>query len=133
MLEKYPQDVKLVHKNYPLRNHRFALNAAKAALAAHRQGRFSDYHHKLFENYRQFNDATFERLATDLELDLEQFTSDMNDPSIQQLIYRDMKEARDASIRGIPAIFINGKPLKSRSVPGFQRVIDAELEKRKSR
>jgi protein-disulfide isomerase len=133
VLEKYPQDVKLVHKNFPLRNHKFAVNAAKAALAAHRQGRFWDYHHKLFENYKQLNDTKFQALATDLELDLERFNKDMNDPSIPRLIYRDVKEGRDAGIRGIPAVFINGKLLKSTSGPVFQQMIDAELKKRKPR
>ena len=133
MLEKYPQDVKLVHKNFPFRNHKFAVNAARAALAAHRQGRFWDYHQRLFKNYKQLNDATFEGLATDLGLDLERFNKDMNDPSIQRLIYRDVKEGRDAGIRGIPAVFINGKLLKNTSGPGFQQMVDAELKKRKPR
>jgi protein-disulfide isomerase len=133
VLEKYPQDVKLVHKNFPLRNHKFAVNAAKAALAAHRQGRFWDYHHRLLENHKQLNDAKFRALATDLGLDLERFNKDMNDPSIQRLIYRDFKEGRDAGIRGIPAVFINGKLLKSTSGPVLQRMIDAELQKRKPR
>lgn len=133
MLEKYPQDIKLVHKNYPRPNQKFALNAAKAALAAHRQGRFWDYHHKLLENYEQLNDAKLEGLATDLGLDLEQFKKDMNDASIEQLINRDVKEGRDAGIRGIPTIFINGKLLKSGGIPGFLQKVDAELQKRKPR
>jgi len=57
----------------------------------------------------------------------------MNDPSIQRLIYRDFKEGQDAGIRGIPAVFINGKVLKNTSLPGFQQMIEAELQKRKSR
>jgi protein-disulfide isomerase len=133
VLEKYPRDVKLVHKNFPLRNHKFAVNAAKAAQAAHRQGRFWDYHHRLLENYKQLNDAKFQALAADLGLDLERFNKDMNDPSIQRLIYRDFKEGQDAGIRGIPAVFINGKLLKNTSGPVFQRMIDAELQKRKPR
>jgi protein-disulfide isomerase len=133
VLEKYPRDVKLVHKNFPLPNHKFAVNAARAALAAHLQGRFWDYHHKLFENYKQLNDTKFQALATDLGLDLERFNKDMNDASIQRLIYRDVKEGRDAGIRGIPAVFINGKFLKNTSGPGFQRMIEAEFKKRKPR
>jgi protein-disulfide isomerase len=133
VLEKYPQDVKLVHKHYPRPNQKIALNAAKAALAAHRQGRFWDYHHKLFEKYEQLNDAKLEGLATDLGLDLERFNRDRNDASIEELIHRDLKEGRDAGIRGIPAIFINGKLLKSRGVPGFLQKVDAELQKRKPR
>jgi protein-disulfide isomerase len=133
VLEKYPQDVKVVHKNYPRPNQKIALDAAKAALAAHRQGRFWDYHHKLFENYKQLDDAKFEGLATDLGLDLERFKKDMDDASIQELINRDVNEGRDAGIRGIPTIFINGKLLKSRDVPGFLQKVNAELQKRKPR
>jgi len=133
VLEKYPQDVRLVHKNFPLRNHKFAMNAARAALAAHQQDKFWDYHQKLFENCRQINAATFTALATDLGLDLERFNKDIHDPSIQRLIYRDFKEGQAAGIRGIPAVFINGKLLKNTSLPGFQQMIDAELQKRKKR
>jgi protein-disulfide isomerase len=133
VLEQYPQKVKLVHKNYPLRNHKFAMKAAKAALAAHQQGRFWDYHHKLFKNYKQLNDAKFQSLATDLALDLERFKRDMNHASVQQLIYRDVKEGRDAGVRGIPAVFVNGKLLKRKSVMGFQQMVNAELKKRKPR
>jgi len=133
VLEKYPQDVKLVHKNFPLRNHKFAMNAAKAALSAHRQARFWDYHHKLLENYKQLNAAAFKELATNLGLDLERFNKDMNDPSIQRLIYRDVKEGRGAGIRGIPAVFINGKLLKNTRGPDFQRMIAAELQRSKPR
>jgi len=123
----------LVHKNFPLRNHKFAMNAARAALAAHQQDKFWDYHQKLFENCRQINAATFTALATDLGLDLERFNKDIHDPSIQRLIYRDFKEGQAAGIRGIPAVFINGKLLKNTSLPGFQQMIDAELQKRKKR
>ncbi len=95
--------------------------------------RFWDYHHKLFENYKQLDDAKFEGLATDLGLDLERFKRDMDDASIEELINRDVKEGRDAGIRGIPTIFINGKLLKGGGVPGFLQKVDDELQKRKPR
>ncbi len=131
MLDKYPNEVKLVHKNYPLSIHKLATKAAMAALAAHRQGKFWEYHDKLFENYRNLNDAKFEGLATDLGLNLERFNKDMNEPPIKQLIYRDVKDGREAGVRGIPTIFVNGKLLKNKSVLGFQQMIDAEIKKNK--
>jgi len=133
VLDKYPNEVKLVHKNYPLSIHKLAAKAAMAALAAHGQGKFWEYHDKLFENYKNLNDAKFEGLATDLGLDLERFNKDMNAPPIKQLIYRDVKDGREAGVRGIPTIFINGRLLKNKSIPGFQQMIDAELQKRKPR
>ena len=44
VLEKYPQDVKVVFKNFPLRSHIFAEKAAVAALAAGDQGKFWEFH-----------------------------------------------------------------------------------------
>ncbi|MCP4629015.1 MAG: hypothetical protein GY850_36740 [bacterium] len=40
MLEKYPTEVKLVPKNFPIRSHKFAFKAAVAAMAAGGQGKF---------------------------------------------------------------------------------------------
>jgi protein-disulfide isomerase len=53
VLEQYPNQVKLVYKNFPLRNHKFAKPAASAALAAGEQGKFWEFHDKLFQNYNQ--------------------------------------------------------------------------------
>jgi len=45
------------------------------------------------------------------------------------LVNRDIQNAKRIGIRGIPSIFINGRPLRNRNVQGFQKIIDAELEK----
>ncbi len=123
--------MKLVHKNFPLSKHKFATKAAKAALAADKQGKFSEFHKKLFKNQRGLNDATVQKIATELGLDMAKFNEDMKDPALQKLIIRDTKEARLAGVRGIPTIFINGKRLRSRGLKGFQQMIDLELQKNK--
>ena len=130
MLKKYPDDVTLVHKNFPLSKHKFAVKAAKAALAADKQGKFPEFHEKLFRNQRGLNDATVQQIAIELGLDMAQFDKDKNDPAFQKLIVRDTREARRAGIRGIPAVFINGKRLQARSLKAFQQMIDAEITRR---
>ena len=129
MLKKYPEDVKLVHKNFPLAKHKFAIKAAKAALAADRQGKYSEFHEKLFKNQKNLNDAMVQKIATELGLDMARFNRDRNDPVLQKLIMRDADEARRAGVRGIPAVFINGKRLKARSLKAFQEMIDIEKKK----
>ena len=129
MLDKYPKEVKLVFKNLPLSKHKFAMKAATAALAAKAQGRFWEFHDELFENYRKVNDVKIQDIAKELGLDLERFKKDMKDPAIQKLIIRDVKNGREAGVRSIPTVFINGKRLKNRSLQGFQRMIDAELKR----
>ena len=56
VLEKNPDKVKLVFKNFPLRNHKFAMPAATAALAAEKQGKFWEFHDLLFKDYNRLNE-----------------------------------------------------------------------------
>ena len=130
MLKKYPNEVKLVVKHFPLRNHKFARKAAMAALAANEQGKYWEFHHKLFENYRTLNDSKIQDIAKDIGLDMEKFGKDMNSPAIANLINRDLKNGRDVGVRGTPTIFINGKKSKKRDLSGFSEMIDAELKKK---
>ena len=129
MLEKYPQDVKLVFKNFPLTKHKFARKAATAALAAHAQGKFWQFHDKLFKNQRNPNDAKIQEIARELGLDMERFNRARKDPAVQKLIIRDVKNAQQAGVRSVPTIFINGKLLKNRRLAGFQQMIEAKLRK----
>jgi len=127
---KYPTQVKLVVKNYPLAMHSFAKAAALAALAAHAQGKFFEYHQKLFANYAGLNDTKLQELAMEISLDEERFKKDMASPTLLAVIERDLNEGRKMGVRGIPAIFVNGKSLEDRSLRGFQSMIDGELGKK---
>ena len=129
MLDKNPETVNVVFKNFPLAMHKSAGPAAAAAIAANKQDKFWEFHDKLFENMRTLSDAKYQEIAAELELDLEKFNADLKDPAIQALIARDMKNGREAGVRGTPTIFVNGRLLKNRSLAGFQQKIDSELKK----
>jgi protein-disulfide isomerase len=129
VLEKYPREVKLVFKNFPLRNHQFAQPAAIAALAAHKQDKFWEFHDLLFKNYKRPDAQKVEQIARQLGLDLKQFEKDQKDPQIKALIRQDLSDASEADVRGTPAVYINGKFLRNRSLPGFQDSIEKELKK----
>jgi protein-disulfide isomerase len=129
VLDKYPENVKLVVKHFPLANHKYAHKAATAALAANVQGKFWEFHNKLFNNYDVINDAKIQDIAKELGIDMEKFNKDMQSPAIKSLIARDMNNGRQIGIRGTPTVFINGKTLKNRSLQGIYQVIEAELKK----
>jgi len=131
VLEKYPRKVKLVFKNYPLRNHKFAEPAAIAAHAAGKQGRFWEFHDLLFKNYNRLNAQKVEQIARQLDLDLTRFEKDQKDPRIKALIRRDLSDASRAGVRGTPAVYINGRFLRNRSLSGFRDIIEKELKKLK--
>jgi len=100
-----------------------------AALAANEQGKFWEFHHKLFENYKALNDSKIQDIAKQLSLDMEEFNRDMNSSVITDLINRDIKNGRQVGVRGTPTIFVNGKLLKKRDLGGFSEMIDAELKR----
>jgi len=130
VLDKYPNEVKLVFKNFPLPNHKFAMKAATAALSAHAQGKYWEFHDHLYKNYRNLNDLKIQEIANKLHLDVERLNQDMKDPALQRLIIRDVKNGREIGVRGIPAVFVNGKRLMNRTLQGFEQMIVAELKRR---
>jgi len=130
VLDKYPNDVKLVVKHFPLRSHKYAAKASMAALAANKQGKFWEFHHQLFENYKSLNDAKVLQIAEELELDLVKFAKDKTAPETQRIVNADIRSGSKAGVRGTPTIFINGKRLKNRSLQGFSQAIEAELKKK---
>jgi len=131
VLEKYPGKVKLVFKNFPLRNHKLALPAAKAALAAGKQGKFWEYHDKVFENYNKLTSDLLTQFAQELGLDVKQFNTDRNSPEISSLINRDLREGSRIGVRGTPTIFVNSKRLEQRSIEAFSTAIESELNSNK--
>jgi protein-disulfide isomerase len=134
VLEKYPKKkVNLVFKNFPLSAHPFAYKAAVAALAADAQGKFWEFHDRLFENYNAINDARIQGIAKELRLDMERFNSTMQDPAIQKLIARDVEEGRQAGVEGTPVVFVNGKLPKEGSLQGIEELIEVELKKEKKK
>ena len=132
MLEKYPSEVKLVHKNFPIRSHKFAFKAAIAALAADRQGKFWEFHDELYKNYNRLNDEKIAEIAKLLELNEAEFIEQQKDPSIIGRIRRDYEEGIQLGIRGVPTVFINGRKVRDRSIPKLEAVINQELQKAKA-
>ena len=129
MLDKYPGKVRLAFKNFPLRNHKLAQPAAQAALAAGKQGKFWEYHDKVFEKYNKLNAELLEQFAKELSLDMDRFRKERSSPEITSLINRDLREGSRIGVRGTPTIFLNGKRLGQRSIEAFSAAIADELKK----
>ena len=119
--------MKLVFKNFPLRNHKFAWPAAIAALAANKQGKLWELHDQLYENYNRLSDQKIREIAQQVGLDMEKFDKDMKAPELKAIVERDFQEGARIGVRGIPTIFVNGRQLKNRSFQGFQAAIEKEL------
>jgi protein-disulfide isomerase len=104
-----PGRIRLVIKHFPLAFHKQALPAAKASIAAHRQGRFWDMHDALFAHQEKVREDATVALATTLNLDMKRFLKDIDDPTVVTLIDEDMADGRAAGLRGTPTLYINGR------------------------
>ena len=135
IMKKYPNDVKLVIKNFPLSFHKQAKKAAKYALAADKQGKYYDMYKKIMENFRQLksNEDLPMQYAEELGLNMEQFKRDWQLPEIAQQIETEINQLKNSGIPrlSVPKFLINGKEPQGRSLEAFSAVIDAELKKRK--
>ena len=146
ILEKYPNDVKVVIKNFPLGSHKQARKAAQYALAAHKQGKYKEMYHKIFETYKDLrNDEDLpKKIAAELGLDIDRLMEDMSSQEISDLIdfeYQQLAGLRNAypesdkyaaGVRiAVPKFFINGREPAGRSVALWSAMIDAELKKNK--
>ena len=131
VLEKNPGKVKIVFKNFPLRNHQYAAKSAMAALAAGNQGKFWEFHDRLFENYERIDDQKIREIARELGFNVDEFAKQTTDSKIVSRIRQDIQDGSRAGVKGTPTVFVNGRHLRNRSLEGFQDLIDDELEKMK--
>ena len=126
--EEYPNDVRVVWANQPLPFHDRAKPAATAAAAAHRQGKFWEFHDKLFANQRDLTDDNFQKWAKELGLDVAKFNADLKDEAIAKQIDRDIAIANALGARGTPAFFINGKLLSgAQPYENFKKEVDEAI------
>jgi protein-disulfide isomerase len=128
--EKYPKDVAVVFVNQPLGNHPNARPAAKAFLAAHRQGKAWEMHDKMFANQAALTPADFEKYAQELSLNLPRFKKDSADPAVEKEVAADQALANSVGANGTPTFFINGREISgAQPLPAFVAIIDQEIKK----
>ena len=118
LLAKYPNDVKVVIKNFPLGSHKQARKAAQYALAADKQGKYKEMYHKIFETWKELknNEDLPKQIAAELGLDIDQLMED----TISKVIRGDMTTAlwnMMTSVSVPPVLYIIGSIIKKIKTP----------------
>ena len=115
-------------KHLPLDIHKDAPGAHIAAMAASKQGKFWEFHDKLFENQKELNAPSYRKHAQAVGLDTARFEKDLLDLTIMKSIDEDKAEAKELGVTGTPGFFVNGRFLSgARPFDDFAKLIDAEL------
>ena len=107
---KFPTQVRIVVKQFPLPSHPLAAYSARAALAAHQQDRFWAFHDRLFKSQFSLSKNRIDQFAYEIGLDIDRYRVDRDSRSTIDMIERDKTEAIAANLRGTPALYINGRP-----------------------
>jgi thiol-disulfide isomerase/thioredoxin len=110
LVEEHPDEVRLVFKHYPLSAHEHAENAARAAVAAHEQGKFWALSQAMFESQKSGLDETsILKLARDAGLEMKGFETAFGSEATADSVARDRKQADELGLEGTPMIYINGR------------------------
>lgn len=129
VVEEYPKDVKLVFKHLPLSFHKEALPAAKASMAAAKQGKFWEMHDALFDGQKKLGSEYYPEAAKEIGLDVEKFKKDMASPEVDKMVKADMELARKLGVNGTPGFFVNGEALQgARPFADFKKAVDRALQ-----
>ncbi|MBI3619742.1 thioredoxin domain-containing protein [Candidatus Roizmanbacteria bacterium] len=124
--------VRFVYRHYPLTQiHQHATEAAYAAEAAGKQGKFFEYTNILFRDqavWEKPGPATeyFLQAAGDLKLDLGQFRKDMSSKETKDKVDADVLSGDQANVNATPTFYLNGEKLDSiRSFEEFKQILQA--------
>jgi len=97
--------LRIVYKEFPILGPN-SVFAAKAALAAHRQGRYVAFHEALMQARGAADEESVLRVAEEIGLDVARLKADMTDGTIQSTIDRNLELARALHITGTPGFVV---------------------------
>lgn len=132
LLKAYPEDLRHVYKNFPLRFHKQAMPAAKACLAAGMQGKFWEMEAHVFKNPKNLEEKDLKKYAGEIGLDVKKFEKDFKSAEVEKRVQEDIAEGRKASVTGTPTLFLNGKRVRNRSEEAMKKEIDEILKGKKN-
>lgn len=120
--------VRFVYRQFPLSQHENAMPASLASLAAHKQGKFWEYHDLLFEHQANLAAEDLTAYATQLGLNMETFTADSNSTEIKDAVQRDIADGRVLGVNSTPTIYINDTQYTGKyTLKDMSAAIDAQL------
>jgi protein-disulfide isomerase len=126
----YPKDVRVVFRHQPLSFHANAKAAAEASEAAREQGRFWEYHDKLFANQKALDRASLEKYAQELGLNVAKFKAALDSGKFKAKVEADSAAGSAVGANGTPTFFVNGRELVgAQPFDAFKRLIDEEIAK----
>jgi protein-disulfide isomerase len=130
---KYGDKVRLVWKDFPLTQiHPQAFVAAQAGNCAREQGKFWEYHDKLFANQSALQPDSLKKYAADAGLDTAKFNQCLDSSKYEARIEDALAAGNRLGISSTPTVYVNGRMINgAQPIEVFESVIDEELSRSK--
>ena len=129
LLKKYPQDIKLVFMNLPIKSSKASRQIAHGGVCAQNQGKFWAYHDAAYESQSVLSSPSAEKLAKQIGVSMEQFEQCMQDRGTRIKVQAAIDEARRLGVTDTPTIFVDGRPFPSNHL---LKDLGAYIEKKKA-
>jgi protein-disulfide isomerase len=125
---KYPVQIRLAYRDFPLDFHPRSRPAAEASRCALAQGKYWQYHDLLFANQQHLEDGDLSKFAGQLGMDLRSFNECLTRKTYADDIRHDVEDGEKLGTTGTPEFFVNGIAVHGAvSLDELSRIVDAEL------
>ena len=114
LLAKYPDKIHMIYRHFPLKMHQWSELAHQCAECASEQGKFWDFHDRLFLNQATWAKAidnlpTFLGYATEMGLNMDTFGKCLSGEEAKNKVSQDRMQGDALQINSTPTFFINGE------------------------
>lgn len=145
LLSRYADKIRFVYRAFPLSPkcnrlidrdiHPAACEAARVALCAQKEGKFSEVYEALFENQNSLASKGALKIVSELnsklDLNTEELQACVDSQEIKQKVMDDIEEGFRLSVRSTPTFFINGRKVEgSLTTEAWVEIIERLLEKK---
>lgn len=135
---KYPKDVLVVFRNFPLSipAHKNNYEAAIAVEAAGMQGKFREMMGLVYKNILKWSDLenpekSFRRYARQAGLDLDKFSSDYHGIVVRARIDSDLAKAKSLKLNSTPTVFLNDRQLSFAESGELEALIEQSIKEKR--
>lgn len=135
IVDQYSDSVRFEYKHFPLpaNIHPYAMQASIAAEAAGQQGKFFEFHDKMFENQAVWSvsptpNAIFIQYAEELGLDMDLFKRHMKSTVLKERVETQFAEGKEAGVTGTPTFFLNGERMNFTTYQEFITQVSAAVD-----
>ena len=122
------KDFRFVYRYFPLQQHAHARDAAYAAQASGKQGKFWEMHSMLYEHQNDWSGANnakdiFEGYARTLNLNIGQFDQDRDSQDTKNVVEKFYQSGVNAGVNSTPTFYLNNKKIQPASYQEFVDLI----------